>query len=415
MIGIGIIGIEGFALNHLASIKDCVKEGLCLLVAAVVRTPEKYVVELRKLQTEWPDLQIFSTIEEMLDREGTWIDLISLPTDIPSHRLYAEICLNRGHHVLCEKPAAGTIEDVLAMKATQERTGKNLAIGFQHIFSPSIQRIKKLIIHKNLGELISLSGTSRCKQTSSYYNRNNWAGRIKDGNAFIFDSPMQNINSHLLQNMLYLSGPEKHRSTLPVTVYGENYRAQNIESADTQYIRCTTKEGVVISLAATHATEDMDESHMECLFEKGRITWSATKGETALYDKEDNLMETFNDCGVPLLTAAYKDTIRAIKEKKRPLCHIGNAYQHTVCLNYLYHTTEGIRDIPACEKYDNIPTDIPTPYYPNSLKHSKDYVNSTIRHIDDSMKKMFTLGGIGFYEVGLSWAQKGKTLDVSLD
>ncbi len=415
MTGIGIIGIGGFALNHLESIKSCGEMGLCTLEAAVIRSPHKYEEGLAELRKTWPDLRVYPSLEELLDREGDKVGMISIPTGIPSHRKFAEICLDRGRHVLCEKPAAGTIEDALAMKAAQERSGKNLAIGFQYMFCPTIQRIKEMVMDKTLGKLISLKCTARWKRTSIYYDRNSWAGCIRDGDSFVFDSPIQNANAHYLQNLLYLAGPSRHESALPVKIYGENYHAQDIESADTQYIRCTTADGIELSFAVTHATEDVDGPHIECLFEKGRISWTMEKGATRIYNEKGELTESFDNGESPLFRTVFEKTLRALEEGERPLCHIGNAFQHTVCINYLYRATEGINDLPEEWKQNNKVTHEPYLGYSSNVKLDPNAVNTVIVGIDEAMKEMWDKGGISFFEAGLPWAKEGKTLDVSLN
>ncbi|MDC7221034.1 MAG: Gfo/Idh/MocA family oxidoreductase [Spirochaetales bacterium] len=414
MTGIGIIGIGGFALNHLASIKECAQKKLCTLEAAVIRNPQKYETALKELKNDWPNLRIYPTLEDLLSKEKEKIGLVAIPSGIPSHRSYSEISLKAGKNVLCEKPAAGTIEDALAMKAAQEESGKSLAIGFQYMFCPSIQKIKEIIIDQSLGKLISLKATSRWKRTSIYYNRNRWAGCLKDGEDFIFDSPIQNANAHYLQNLLYLAGPSRYESALPLTLYGENYHAQDIESADTQYIKCTTAEGVTLSFAVTHATEEVDGPHMECLLEQGRICWTMKDGATRVYNKEDKLIEAFDNGESPLFTSVFEDTLKAIQENRPPLCHIGNAYQHTVCINHLYKATGGIWDIPEEAKSHNKVTEDPYLEYSTNLQYSDNDINTVIKGIDHTMKDMFDQGGIGYYEAGLPWARKGKTLDISL-
>ena len=414
MTRIGIIGIGGFAQRHLASIQECGEKGLCHLEAAVIRSTEKYVAALADLKKTWPDLRVYLTLDEMIKAEGDGLDLVTIPTGIPSHREYAVACLNRGYHVLCEKPAAGTIEDVLAMIEAQEKSGKILAIGFQHMFTPSIQRIKEIAINGDLGKLISLTSTARWKRTSMYYNRNSWAGCLEDEGSFVFDSPIQNATAHYLQNLLYLAGPTRYESALPVTIYGENYHAQNIESADTQYIRCTTAEGVSLSFAVTHATEEVDGPYLECLFEKGRITWSKDNGACTVYGGEGKILETFDNGDSPLFRSVFDDTLQAMKENRKPLSHIGNAYQHTVCINYLYKASEGIWDIPDEYLGHNEVTEEPYLGYSENLAISSEEENTVIKGIDEAMKSMYEKGGQSFFEAGLPWARKGKTLDVSL-
>ena len=70
---------------------------------------------------------LYDSIEKMLENEELDIIDITLPT-----YLHAELTcslLEKGLHVLCEKPIAGNSADGWKMAQTAERTGKTLMIG----------------------------------------------------------------------------------------------------------------------------------------------------------------------------------------------------------------------------------------------------------------------------------------------
>src|SRR5206468_10275492 len=76
-----------------------------------------------------------------LDIEAIW-----LPLPIDLHRPYTEAALAAGKAVMCEKPAAGSVDDVDAMIAARDRAGLGVLIGFQDIYQPAVATLKQRIV-----------------------------------------------------------------------------------------------------------------------------------------------------------------------------------------------------------------------------------------------------------------------------
>jgi len=81
------------------------------------------------------------------------VDAVSICTPNNMHSVMAIDCMRAGKHVLCEKPAARTYEEVLEMQRVQHETGKVLIIGVVNRFSDSVNMIKKYIDDGKLGEV----------------------------------------------------------------------------------------------------------------------------------------------------------------------------------------------------------------------------------------------------------------------
>lgn len=81
------------------------------------------------------------------------IEAVSICTPNHVHALIAIDFLRAGKHVLCEKPAARTYSESLEMQKAQLETGKILNIGVVNRFNTSVNIIKKMIEHGELGEV----------------------------------------------------------------------------------------------------------------------------------------------------------------------------------------------------------------------------------------------------------------------
>ena len=78
---------------------------------------------------------------------------VSVCTPNLMHSVIAIDALEAGKHVLCEKPAARTYEEALAMQEAQKRTGKILNIGVVNRFNTNVNKLKELIDNGDFGEV----------------------------------------------------------------------------------------------------------------------------------------------------------------------------------------------------------------------------------------------------------------------
>ncbi|MDC7240874.1 MAG: Gfo/Idh/MocA family oxidoreductase [Spirochaetales bacterium] len=388
MIGLGIVGIGGYGQSYVNTI-SCLK-GLCTLEAVVVQSPEQDRKELEALRADRPEVRVYSSVTELLDAERG-VGLLCIPTGIPSHFEYASLCLNKGVHVLCEKPVTGSYEEALALAELRRKSGLVLTVGFQNIFTPSIQRIKALILGGSLGALQELRGIVSWQRNRDYFRRNGWSGRIYSNGTFVFDSPLQNAASHVLQNLLYLAGDTPGETAQPVKVYGENYRAYNIESADTQFIRVRCSSGAVINMGAALTAGESRSPGMRILLEKGEILWDMKEGRTRVTDSGGEVLEEFANEGENPKELVFKDTIRAIEEKDIPLCSVDNSLAHTLCLSSLYRAMPDIRQIPASDSAGG------------SLL--------TVPEAAPALDRLLQTGE-SFFEQNISWAAEGREVEV---
>ena len=80
---------------------------------------------------------------EALLRAGTDAAIIAAPTHL--HHDIAQQCIDKGVHVLVEKPIASSIEESRAIVAAARRAGVTLMVGHVERFNPAVQSIKRAI------------------------------------------------------------------------------------------------------------------------------------------------------------------------------------------------------------------------------------------------------------------------------
>ncbi|MAG13992.1 MAG: hypothetical protein CMN78_05295 [Spirochaetales bacterium] len=399
-LGIGLVGIAGYGESHLEAIERCEREGTAKLQAVAIRPGDSEPDRETVLRCN--GVRIHRAVDEMLQLEKNSVQLICLPTGIPSHAELSIAALNAGYHVLCEKPAAGCYDDAVLMRAVSRDTGKFLAIGYQHIYSDAVQNLKKFALERELGRLLKTKALVLWPRDSAYYSRNHWAGRLVADEKKVFDSPAQNAAAHYLNVMLYIAGASPAASANPVEIYGENYRGQSIESADTQFLRVATDTGVDIFYTATHATSEHYGPEIHYVFENGVVEFSvASRADKYRVRTRAGINE---DPRFPHSTSdrhrlgTFHSVVGAIQAGHQPLCTIENAIQHSRCIQTLFE--------------ESCPT---RPVDSSFLKQIaiENAINTVIEGVEVICRKTFEKS-CGFAEAGAPWASQGNAVAVNL-
>ncbi len=318
-----LVGIGGYGRTLLEVLAAAQAEQRCALTAAVVRTPGRYP-ESERLLGEL-GARAYPTLEELLAAEAGRLELVVVAGGIPCHATASIAALEAGCHVLCEKPAAGTLAQARRMQQAAERSGLILAVGYQGMFGPSVGRLKTLCTTGELGALTRARALITAPRGARYYRRRDWGGRR--GGAAVLDSPIQNACAHHLQHMLYVAGAGERRSATPAAVTAEHYRAARDAWADTQYLRVETREGAVIGMLAAHACLDSIDLRAEYRFERGSATSAGGRVVIEWAGNREEVADPPDAASLPL-----RAVLAAIRSGEPPACTIGNALQHTACI-----------------------------------------------------------------------------------
>lgn len=330
-----MIGLGGYGIHYATEMLEMVKKGMARIAAVV----DPYVEKAEA----WPEFQRmgvlrFDTLDEYLAAATAPAALATIASPISWHMPQATACLQAGMNVLCEKPVCATIQDARKMIEARDASGRFLEIGYQWSFGTATGRLKADILRGDLGAPVQARCWVPWPRRRSYYQRNRWAGRIRDERgAWVLDSPVNNATAHYLHHMLYLLGPSPERAALPVALQGECYRAKPIENFDTACCRVPLDAGGEILFFSSHSPEKPGAPEFFMQFENATLDYPGTGSMRALF--RDGTVREYGDPAAEgvmhKLRVCLENTVRENPER---ICGPEAARMHTLCVNALQET-----------------------------------------------------------------------------
>ncbi|MBU1700893.1 MAG: Gfo/Idh/MocA family oxidoreductase [Candidatus Eisenbacteria bacterium] len=286
-----LVGIGGYGEVYLEALLDPANAEPGLPAGHIVGAVDPNPGACRRVRDlKERGVPFYTSLEEFYGVGRADLAVISSP--IQFHREQTCLALEKGSYVLCEKPAAATVDDVDAMIACERRSGRWVAIGYQWSFSASIQELKRDIQAGHFGTPRRMKSLTLWPRDASYYKRNNWAGRLRDDRGrWVMDSPLNNAMAHDMHNMLYLLGDEMARSAMPAAVTAELYRANEIESFDTAALRVETESGAELRFYASHAVAEIQDPIFLCEFSDAEIEFAGGMSPIRVQFRDGRLKE----------------------------------------------------------------------------------------------------------------------------
>lgn len=245
---VGVVGIHGFARQHLDRLRQVEGLGQARVVAAVAHAREQ--------DPAWADqlaaagIALLPDVDALLARDD--LELVTLPLGIHLHLPMAQKVLARRLAVYLEKPVAGCLADHDRIAALTAQAGVPLFVGFQHMFLPSLRTLQSALASGRWGAVRRIVVTAGWPRDDAYYARNNWAGKLAVNGSPVRDSPANNACAHYLNLALFLAGAPG-ASAVPRRVDAALSRHRAIESFDTCGLHISTQGGTEVVFNASHA------------------------------------------------------------------------------------------------------------------------------------------------------------------
>jgi predicted dehydrogenase len=396
-----MVGVGGMGAAYLEALLERRDENLFRIAGAVDPQPNrcKQYVEMRAM-----GVPCFISLQDFYRNRKA--DLAVLSSPIQLHMPQTAFALAKGSHVLCEKPAAGTIQEVRAAIEAEKAAGRWVAVGYQWSFSPAVQALKEDIRTGLFGAAKRFKCLYLWPRDEGYYTRNAWAGKRRDAEgAWVLDSPVQNAMAHDLHNMFYVLGRETTSSAGPAEVEAELYRANAIENFDTAAARVRTEEGVEILFFVSHASNEDRGPVVRYEFEKAVVRCdSRTSGLWAEFPDG-----TRKDYGVPdaePMNKLWQSIAGAREGGAQPLCGLDAAASQTLCVNGIQDSMPDIRAFPAglirtIESAGGRRLAVETPGARRVV----------VEGLDEALAGCYDAAKLPS-ELGLSWSAKGTLIDL---
>ncbi len=219
----------------------------------------------------WPQAEVCRTEDELFDRDG--IDAVILCTPTVEHFSQAMRSLDRGWHVLCEKPLAATrqhIIDLVSRADTAHAAGQAFSLGYQR---------RHLAIYRTLRREVRSARWGAVRAIVSH-NAENWQATIP---GTWRDDPRQNdggfitdAGSHKLDSLFYVTGLQ------PCEVYARCQRwGSQVEIVASASALLSDGVAATISFVG-HAQRLSEELHVHCeqadLLIRDEQLWIAQNG-----------------------------------------------------------------------------------------------------------------------------------------
>jgi len=201
----------------------------------------------------------YQSLSELLGKED---DLTALVICTPNG-LHAEQTisgLNKGLHVICEKPMAIAVADAMKMNAAAEKSGKELFIIKQNRFNQAVIRTKDLLDSDSLGKIYSIQLNAFWHRGADYY-ADSWHGNKNLDGGILFTQ-----FSHFIDLMYWLFGDIKR-----VYAYERNFHREYDKEIEDTLVACFEMDTGV--LGTGHFSVNSFKNNME-----GSLTILAQKG-----------------------------------------------------------------------------------------------------------------------------------------
>lgn len=164
-LNLGVVGIGRMGQQHALNILKQVPRAN--LVCACSPAP----ADLKWAETNLTPygVAVYPTFEEMIETPGLEAVIIASSTDLHYH--HTKICLQRGIHVLCEKPISQTVEEIQDLMAVAKASNTKVMCGFTRRFDNDYQEAARKIREGVIGAPVVIRSQGCEKLDYSESNR----------------------------------------------------------------------------------------------------------------------------------------------------------------------------------------------------------------------------------------------------
>jgi predicted dehydrogenase len=244
----------GFAGSHHGTVLRLEERGDARLICTCDPNAAKFAAQQQQWRLAARGVRVFEDYRVMLEQCHQDLDLVVIPTPIQLHAEMHAAAASFGLPSYLEKPATLDYAELERMIAADQRLPASSLVGFNFIIEKPRRELKERLVAGEFGAIRSARLTARWPRPTTYFRRNEWAGKLMIGDRYVLDSCMGNALAHFVHNILFWAGRDEIFSWAQLAqVRAQLDRAHNIEGADTFFVEATSDTGINLRFALSHA------------------------------------------------------------------------------------------------------------------------------------------------------------------
>jgi predicted dehydrogenase len=157
------------------------------------------------------DVGLYDNADDALNHEG--IDIVSVCTPQHIHCENVIAAAKAGKHMVIEKPAAQTMDELLAMKAAIDSAGVKTVVSFVLRWNPMFQTLKKMTAEGAFGEIY-------CVETDyQSYSGDWWGGYHQGRTREMGGSAMLVAGCHAIDALRWFAAQDEFEAATPIEIF----------------------------------------------------------------------------------------------------------------------------------------------------------------------------------------------------
>lgn len=246
-----LVGCGRISSKHVDSLQK-ISDASIVAVCDIIEERAKKIAE--KLQVPF-----YTDYLKMIDNKE--IDVVTILTPSGMHWEMAIAAMNKGKHVIVEKPMALKMVHADKMIETADRNSVRLFVVKQNRFNVAIVKAREALEKGRFGKMVLGTVRVRWSRNQSYYNHDSWRGTWQnDGGA------LTNQASHHIDLLQWFFGEVESVMAMTATALVK------IEAEDTGIAILRFKSGALGVIEATTAIRPKDlEGSLSILGETGSV------------------------------------------------------------------------------------------------------------------------------------------------
>jgi UDP-N-acetyl-2-amino-2-deoxyglucuronate dehydrogenase len=326
---LGIIGCGHIAKNHLAAVADNRRQIELAAVCDVMHERMDMLVESYKALGFIEEPKKCKDYGELIN--DVEIDAISVLTPSGLRSQIALAALEKGKHLVLEKPIALTAKDADAIAQKSHKNSLKVQVCHQLRFLPHFQQLKQSVSNGHFGKLVHGTVSIRWNRNDEYYSSAKWRGtKSMDGGILI------NQCIHAIDMLIWIMGPV-------LRVYAETGTfLRNIETEDASIATLRFRNGQLGLIEASVCVypESLEET-LAIFGEKGTVCIGGKAlNEVKMWQISEHPSFADKNMILNAHSALYKDFVESIFNNRDPTINVKEVVESIRIINALIKSSE---------------------------------------------------------------------------